>query len=97
MYSIVKRLREHGRRLHDRDISASPGATGELTLVISGGWPQAKLSKLDDQQMKPIIPPLQHAQLVTMHGDKMLLQGFEVGPDGAAHMQEWSVRVLPQP
>jgi hypothetical protein len=97
MYSIVKRLRERGRRLHDRDISASSGVRGDLTLAICGIAPQANLSKLDDQQMKPVIPPLEHAQLITMHGDKMLFRGVERASDGAEYVQEWSVKVLPQP
>lgn len=60
-------------------------------------------SPLDDAQRKPIIPELYSAKVVSMHGDRMLVQGWErVGDraDPAAPMQrqEWSVRLaVPQP
>jgi hypothetical protein len=94
MYSIVKRLRERGRRLHNRDISASPGVSGELAVAICGYHPEATLYAPNDQQRRPLIPPLQNAQLMTMTSTGMLFYGTERGPDGSEYVQEWSVRVL---
>ena len=93
MYSIVKRLRERGRRLPDREISASPGVRGELVVAIVGYRPEATLYAPDDQQRKPLIPELRGAQLVTMTTTGMLFYGTERAPDGAEYVQEWSVRL----
>ncbi len=94
MYSIVKRLRERGRRLHNRDISASPGVRGELIVGICGCSPEAKIYEPNDQQRRPLIPELQNAQLVTMTATGMLLHGTERGPDGAEYVQEWSIKLV---
>jgi hypothetical protein len=93
MYSIVKRLRQRGRRIHNRDISASPGVRGELSVAIVGYRPEATLYDPNDQQRRPLIPELQNAQLVTMTPTGMLLYGIERAPDGAEYVQEWSVRL----
>ena len=93
MYSIVKRLRERGRRLSDREISASAGVRGELAVAIVGYRPEATLYDPDDQQRKPLIPELRGAQLVTMTTTGMLFYGTERAPDGAEYVQEWSVRL----
>lgn len=93
MYSIVKRLRVRGARKHDREIQADSGIAGELTLSICGGGPEAKLARHDDSRQEPIIAVLNNAQLVTMHGDKMLFKGYERGDSGAEYVQEWSVMV----
>jgi hypothetical protein len=93
MYSIVKRLRERGRRLHNRDISASPGVRGELAVAIVGYRPEAKIYDPNDQQRKPLIPELHGAQLITMTTTGMLLYGTERAPDGTEYVQEWSVRI----
>ncbi|KQQ86439.1 hypothetical protein [Massilia sp. Leaf139] len=97
MYSIVKRLRSRGARKHDREIQSDPGTPGDLTLTICGGAPEAKLARHDDSRQEPIIPVLNNAQLVTMHGDKMLFKGYERGEGGAEHVQEWSVLVTLRP
>ena len=93
MYSIVKRLRERGRRLHNREISASPGVRGELAVAIVGYRPEATIYDPNDQQRRPLIPELRDARLVTMTATGMLFSGTEVGPDGAEYVQEWSVRI----
>ena len=94
MYSIVKRLRHCGRRLHNRDISASPGVRGELAVAIVGYRPEAKIYDPNDQQRRPLIPELRDAKLVTMTPTGMLLYGTELAPDGAEYVQEWSVRLV---
>lgn len=94
MYSIVKRLRERGRRLHNRDISASPAVRGELSVAIVGSQPEAKLYEPNDQQRRPLIPELRGVQLVTMTPTGMLLYGTERAADGAEYVQEWSVRII---
>jgi hypothetical protein len=48
----------------------------------------------DRSRQEPLIPVLYEARLITMHGDKMLLRGVERSPDGAEHIQEWSVLVV---
>jgi hypothetical protein len=97
MHSIVKRLRQRGIRLADRDIAASVGVHGELRIAICGHQPRANLSDPNDQQFNPLIPQLVNAHLVTMHGDGLLLHGIERDPAGAEYVQEWSVKVLQQP
>jgi hypothetical protein len=94
MYSIVKRLRERGRRLHNREISASPGVRGELVVAICGYAPEAKIYEPNDQQRRPLIPELQNVQLLTMTASGMLLYGTERAQDGAEYVQEWSVRLV---
>jgi len=93
MYSIVKRLRQRGRRLADREISASAGVRGELSVAIVGHQTEAKLYDPNDQQRRPLIPELRDAQLITMTATGMLFYGTEQGPDGAEYVQEWSVRL----
>ena len=66
---------------------------GDLTLFICGGTPELKLAAPDDQQAKPLMPPLQDARLTTMHGNKMLFKGFERDSSGAEYVQEWSVQI----
>lgn len=104
MYSLVKRLRVRGERRSDREIAADDGIVGRISMykvekltVISVHAP------LDDAQRKPIIPELYSAKVVSMHGDRMLVQGWErVGnpadPNAPMQRQEWSVRLaVPQP
>jgi hypothetical protein len=94
MYSIVKRLQEHGRRLHNREISASPGVRGELSVAIVGYRSEANLYDPNDQQRRPLIPELRDARLITMTETGMLFYGTEQAPDGAEYVQEWSVRPI---
>ena len=99
MYSIVKALRKHGRRLPDRSISADPGLKCELTLAKVGVSLYLVAHARTDPQRNPLIPQLMDAHLVTMIGARMLFQGLESegGPDGPTYLQEWAVEVLPQP
>jgi hypothetical protein len=94
MYSIVKRLRDRGRRLHNREVSAQPGVRGELVVAVCGHCPEAKLDEPTDQQRRPLIPELQNVQMLTMTATGMLLYGTELGPGGAEYVQEWSVRII---
>jgi hypothetical protein len=94
MYSIVKRLRQRGRRMPDREISASTAVQGELVVAICGHRPEATLFAPNDQRRRPLIPELQNVQLLTMTTTGMLLYGTEIGQDGAEYVQEWSVRII---
>jgi hypothetical protein len=92
----VKRLRDRGARRSDRDISADVGADGSLSMYRAGPAIELKLFGDDGSRQAPIIPILYDAQLVTMHGNKMLFQGIERTGDVAAaqYLQEWSVMVV---
>jgi hypothetical protein len=94
MYSIVKRLRDHGVERTRDDITADPGYEGELRFEPAGLVSRATLIKQDDEHMRPIIPPLEHAQLVVMRVDMMLFRGIERDMKGAGHEQEWSVKII---
>jgi len=96
MYCKVKLLRTRGARKHDREISSDTPIEGDMTLAMCAGIYELKLAASDDSQMKPLIPILYDARLVTMHGDKMLFRGLEragAEPD-AQFLQEWSVMVM---
>jgi hypothetical protein len=93
MYSIVKQLRHRGIRKNDREIQSAQGTAGDMTLALCAGGCELKLSTDDGSRQEPIIPILAEARLITMHGNKMLFRGIERGPDGAEHIQEWSVLV----
>lgn len=94
MYSIVKRLRERGRRKHSRDIQADEGASGVLSLSKVGGIYELKLSDRNDSTMQPVLPILYDAGLTTLGSSRMLFKGLERGPDGAEWAQEWAVQIL---
>lgn len=87
MKVTVTRLRELGKRRHNVD--SDPGVAGDMTLAVVGTVTELKLADPNDQQMKPIIPILYEAQLVTLHGNSMLFRGYEKGRDDAGHVQEW--------
>lgn len=93
MNSVIKLLRHYGRRKPDREIQSEPGTIGDLTLALCAGGCEAKLSGDDGSRQEPLIPILYEARLITMHGNKMLLRGVERSPDGAEHVQEWSVLI----
>lgn len=104
MYSIVKRLRTRGERRSDREIAADEGVVGHLTVCkVDKLTVMSIYAPLDDSQRKPIVPNLYGAKVVFMHGDGMLVQGWErVGnradPDPPMQKQEWSVKLaVPQP
>lgn len=95
MKAHVKVLRRNGERKSERDISADPGVHGDMTMVKVGDRPELKLAALNDSQMKPLIPVLYHARLVTMHGNRMLFQGLTAQREDGGKPQEWSVEVSP--
>ena len=104
MYVKVKRLRRHGDRLADHEISADQGIVGHMTIWQVEAVTVAKLYAAGDESRKaPVIPELWRARIVAMGADKMLFDGFErIGdklvPDAAMIRQEWAVQVLgPQP
>lgn len=89
MKVTVTRLRERGKRRHDHDIGADPGTTGDLSLATVGTTKELKLSDINDQQMKPVIPILYAAQVISVQANSMIFRGFEQGADGAGYLQEW--------
>ena len=94
MYSIVKRLRERGRRKHQRDIQSDAGAAGVLTLAKVAGIYELKLADRNDSTMQAIIPILYEAQLTTLGSSRMLFKGLERGPDGTEWAQEWAIQIM---
>lgn len=93
MLVTVKILRSRGIRKAERDILSGPGHVGDLTMTACGPSYDLKLADPADAQMKPLIPLLNYAQVVTIHGAKMLFRGIERAADGAEYVQEWSVLV----
>jgi len=94
MYSIVKCLREKGVPRTTQEITEDPGFEGELRFSSAGAARAAILIEQDDEHMRPIIPPLEHAELVTMHVDMMRFRGIERDKGGVGYEQEWSVRII---
>lgn len=100
MYVKVKRLRRHGERLSDHDISADQGTVGHMTVWQVEATIVAKLRATgDDSRTTAVIPELWRARVVAMNADKMLFEGFErIGdklvPDAAMIRQEWAVQVM---
>lgn len=101
MYSKVKRLRQRGARLSEREIQSDSGTVGHLTLVGVGGHKELKLHGAgDDARANPIIPILYDAAMISMHGARMLFRGLERQGDdanGVTYMQEWAVEVMVEP
>lgn len=103
MYSHVKRLRVRGQRKPDRDISADPGAVGNLIVFRQGSEIVAAFYAAGGTgQPGELLPTLYRARLVTMQGQGMLFQGWErpLGHDQVdtdANKQEWSVRLMAEP
>jgi len=93
MYSIVKCLREQGVPRTSQEIAADEGFAGELRFSSAGASAIAILIEPDDEHMRPIIPALEHAQLVAMHVDLMRFRGIERNKAGVGYEQEWSVRI----
>jgi len=94
MYGKVKRLRERGKRLSDREIGAAPAVEGSLTLAMVGATLVLEVKPANTQVGTPLLPSLYEARLTTMHNGGMLFKGEErpQGNDGPAYVQEWSVR-----
>jgi hypothetical protein len=95
MKAHVKVLRSGGERISARDIQSDSGTRGDMTMVMIAGRTELKLADPNDSQLKPLIPVLYHARLVTMHGNRMLYQGLTAPRDDGGQAQEWSVEVLP--
>lgn len=94
MHSIVKRLRDKGTVRSRDDVTLDHGYEGELRFATVGLISTATLTEPDDEHMHPIIPPLEHAQLVVMRVDMMLFRGVERDKSGAGYEQEWSVKIV---
>jgi len=100
MYSKTKRLRQDGARRSDREIGSDPGIIGHLTLSGVGTAYELKLhAPGDDSKRAPLLPVLFNANLVSMHGARMLFRGEERRGDQAdarsqTYIQEWAVEVM---
>lgn len=94
MHSIVKRLRDKGVPRSRDDIALDHGYTGELRFGLAGVVQTATLTEVDDEHLRPIIPSLEHAELVVMRVDMMMFRGIERDKSGAGYEQEWSVRIV---
>lgn len=98
MYGKVKRLRERGTRLSDRDIASSAHVEGEVTLASLGPVLVAQVRDPNSQVGTGLLPQLYEARLTTMHGNKMLFKGEDrpQGDTGPAYVQEWAVVIEPR-
>jgi hypothetical protein len=94
MYGKVKRLRNRGARLSDREISQSQAVEGAIKVYGLGTSIVATVTDPASQVGDPLLPMLYEAKLTTMHSNGMLLKGEErpQGDTGPAYVQEWSVR-----
>jgi hypothetical protein len=103
MYSKIKRLRARGERKPDRDISADPGAVGNLSVFRQGSEIVAAFyASGGTGRPGELLPTLYRTRRVTMQGQGMLLQGWErpLGNDQVdtdTNKQEWSVRLRADP
>jgi hypothetical protein len=97
MYGKVKRLRQCGARLSNRDVSQAPYVEGELTLAAVRSTYILEVKDPASQVGASLFPALYEARLTTMHGSAMLFKGEErpKGDDGPAFVQEWSVMIAP--
>jgi hypothetical protein len=96
MYGKVKRLRERGRRLNEREIAQAPHVEGELKLFgVQMSYVLEVLSPAS-QVGDSLFPRLYEARLITMHSGGMLFRGEErpEGESGPAYVQEWSVKIV---
>jgi hypothetical protein len=97
MYSKITRLRRAGQRRSDHDIGADSGLVGHVTIVTIENYQVAKVfSAGDSGSQTSAIPDLYRARCVTMHGDKMLFQGYELHGDRPIK-QEWRIQVMQEP
>jgi hypothetical protein len=98
MYGKVKCLRDHGRRLSNREINQMPAVEGALTLAAVRSTYVLTVRRHDSQVRPGLLPDLYEVHLVAMHTGGMLFRGEErpQGDDGPAYVQEWSVMVEPR-
>jgi hypothetical protein len=95
MYGKVKRLRDHGRRLSNREINQMAAIEGALTLAAVRSTYILQVRRHDSQVGPGLLPDLYEARLVAMHTGGMLFRGEErpQGDEGPAYVQEWSVMI----
>lgn len=93
MHGKVKRLRERGVRLSDREIESACHVVGDVTLFGMGASYVLAVKDPNNQVGDSLFPELHHVRLVTMQGNKMLFRGEErpQGESGPAYVQEWAV------
>ena len=100
MYSKINRLRRAGARRSDHEIHADPGIIGHVTVVQIEKTPYMSVhAPMASGRPVPMIPPLWRAKVVSMQGDKMLVQGFErLGDENDAsaphERQEWAIQEM---
>ena len=95
MHGKVKRLRNRGQRLSDREIGQAPFVEGAIKVYGLGTGIVATVTNPTSQVGDPLLPILYEAKLITMNSGGMILKGEErpQGDTGPAYVQEWSVRV----
>ncbi|WP_314435596.1 hypothetical protein [Massilia timonae] len=93
MFAKVKRLRERGQRMSDRQIASAAFVEGEVVVHGMTGMTVAEVQRPDSQVAEPLLV-LYEARLTTMNSAGLLLKGEErpQGDKGPAYIQEWSVR-----
>ena len=98
MHGKVKRLRDQGKRLSDREIGQAPHVEGALTLFALRSSYVLEVKNPASQVGPSLFPSLYDVRLVTMHGGGMLFKGEErpQGDAGPAYVQEWSVMIEPR-
>lgn len=94
MYGKVKRLRNRGQRLSDRDIGQAQFVEGSVRVYGLGTCIVATVTDPASQVGDSLLPMLHEAKLTTLTDGGMLLKGEErpQGDSGPAYVQEWSVR-----
>lgn len=74
---------------------ADAGLSGVVGMTMAGSTRQMTLSAVAaDGAMHLLLPPLYEPQLLSIHGDGMILRGWQRMPDGqnahgATYLQEW--------
>ena len=95
MCGKVKRLREGGRRLSNRELARAPYVEGALTLFGLQNTFVLEVKNPNSQVGPSLFPTLYEARLVSMHGGGRLFRAEErpQGDDGPAYVQELSVMI----
>lgn len=74
---------------------ADAGLSGVVGMTTAGSTRQMTLSMVAaDGSINLLLPPLYEPQLLSIHGDGMILRGWQRMPDGqnahgATYLQEW--------
>jgi hypothetical protein len=90
MLYTVKIMRQRDVRRSEPEILSEAGTDGQLTGAIEGISFELKLYSADGSRMKPIIPVLLDARLVSMHGDNVFLCGSRISPAPPASLPGFS-------